>query len=102
MWNGKWPETEHTDSVDGRLSFQRFRYEPEEWPDEQGFAIVGFYSELFSRSFWLQTSDEGVITKLTAELDPDRQGFVIPEDYHSDEMPLWRLQLEPRSRSTDL
>ena len=99
MWNGKWPETEHHDWEDGRLTNQRFRYEPEEWPRKQGFAIVGFYSELLARSFWLQTSDEGVVTKLTADLDPNRQGFVIPDDYHSDELPLWRMRLQPRSQS---
>lgn len=94
MWNGKWPETEHDDSeelTDGLLTHHRFRYEPEEWPHEQGLAIVGFYSELFARSFWLQTSDEGVVTTLTADLDPRRQGFVIPDDYQSDELPLWRM-----------
>jgi hypothetical protein len=32
MWNGKWPETEHDDSEDGRLTHHRLRYEPEEWP----------------------------------------------------------------------
>ena len=99
MWNGKWPETEHDDSEDGLLTHHRFRYEPEEWPHEQGLAIVGFYSELFARSFWLQTSDEGVVTKLTADLDPRRQGFVIPDDNQSDELPLWRMRLQPRSQS---
>jgi len=101
MWNGRWPETEHDDSEDGRLTHRRFRYEPEEWPHKQGFAIVGFYSELLARSFWLRTSDEGVVTKLTADLDPRRQGFVIPDDYHSDELPLWRMRLQPRSQSGD-
>jgi Holliday junction resolvase len=99
MWNGKWPETEHDDSEDGRLTHHRFRYEPEEWPREQGFAIIGFYSELFARSFWFQTSDEGVVTKLTADLDPSRQGFVIPDDYQSEELPLWRIRLRPRAQS---
>lgn len=98
MWNGKWPETEHGEWDDGHLTQQRFRYQPEEWPLKQGFAIVGFYSELLARSFWLQTSDEGVVTKLTADLDPHGQGFVIPDDYHSDELPLWRMRLQPRSQ----
>lgn len=75
-------------------------FDPEEWSHEQGFAILGFYSELFARSFWLQTSDDGVVTKLTADLDPRGQGFVIPEDYHSDELPLWRIELQPRSRAS--
>ena len=99
MWNGKWPESEQDDSEAGRLTHHRFRFEPEEWPHKQGFAFVGFYSELFARSFWLQTSHEGVVTKLTADLDPRRQGFVIPDDYHSDELPLWRMQLQPRTQS---
>ena len=99
MWNGKWPETEHDDWDGDRLTHQRFRYEPEEWPRKQGFAMVGFYSEMLARSFWLQTSDEGVVTKLTADLDPRRQGFVIPDDYHSDGLPLWRMRLQPRSQT---
>jgi hypothetical protein len=99
MWNGKWAETELDDSEDGLLTHHRFRFEPEEWPHEQGFAILGFYSELFARSFWLQTSEEGVVTRLTADLDPRRQGFVIPDGYRSDELPLWRIELQPRSRA---
>ena len=91
MRNGKWTETQHEDWEDGRLTRQRFRYEPEEWPLTQGFAIVGSYSELLARSLWLQTSDEGVVPRLIADLDPHRRGFVIPDDYHSDGLPLWRI-----------
>ena len=60
--------------------------------------LVGFYSELLACSFWFQTSDEGVVTRLTADLDPHHRGFLIPDDYQSDELPLWRVQLQPRSR----
>lgn len=42
-----------------------------------------------------RTSDEGVVTKLTADLDPRGKGFVIPDDYHSDELSLWRMRLRP-------
>ena len=99
MWNGTWPETELDDSENGFLTHHRCRYEPEDWPRKQGFAMLGFYSELFARSFWLRTSEEGVVTRLAAELDPRHQGFVIPDDYHSNELPLWRMRQQPRSKA---
>jgi hypothetical protein len=97
MWHGPWPETQHDESEAGRLTSIRFRHEPEEWPQKQGFAVVGFYSELLARSFWLQTSEDGTINKLTADLDPGGHGFVIPDDYESTELPLWRFRLQPRA-----
>lgn len=99
MWHGKWRETEHDESEAGRLTEIRFRHEPEEWPKKQGFAIVGFYSELLARSFWLQTSKDGNIDKLTADLDPGGHGFVIPDDYESTELRLWRFQIRPNSET---
>jgi hypothetical protein len=96
LWNGRWPETEHDDFVKGRLKAIRFSFEPEEWRREQGFAILGFYSELIARSFWLRTSEEGVVTRLRAELDPASEGLVIPDDYKSKSLPLWRMRLQPR------
>jgi hypothetical protein len=97
MWHGKWPETQLDESEAGRPTHVRFRHEPEEWPQKQGFAMVGFYSELLARSFWLQTSEDGTINKLTAELDPKGRGFLIPENYESTELPLWRFRLQPKS-----
>ena len=29
---------------------------------------------------------------------PHRQGFVIPDDYDSDELPLWRMRVQPRTQ----
>ncbi len=63
-----------------------------------GHLRAGRAGLLFARSFWLQTSDEGVVTKLTADLDPPRQGFVTPDDYDSDELPLWRVRVQPRTQ----
>lgn len=95
IWNGKWRETEHDDFEAGRLQRIRFRYEPEDWPREQGFAFLGWRSELIARSFWLRTSDEGLITKLRAEIDPTGEGLVLPADVGSSELRLWRMRLHP-------
>jgi hypothetical protein len=96
FWNGRWPETEHSDFEEGRLKRVRFRYEPEEWPREQGFAIVGFRSALIARSFWLRTSEEGEVTRLRADLDPASEGLVLPEDLSSSALGLRVMRVQPR------
>lgn len=96
FWNGSWPETEHSDFEGGRLKRIRFRYEPEEWPREQGFAIVGFRSALIARSFWLRTSQDGEVTRLRAELDPASEGLVLPEDLTSSALGLRVMRVQPR------
>jgi hypothetical protein len=96
MWNGKWAE--HQDDVFERGELRRvsFRYEPEDWPHPQGFAFLGWHSELVARSFVLRTSEDGVIRSLRAELDPAAEGLVIPDPTAS-EFRLWRMRLQPRS-----
>lgn len=101
MWNGKWPETQDDRFRNGKLVQIRFRYEPEEWPTEQGFAIVGNYSELFSRSFLMRTSEGEDIRRLSAKLDPRAEGFEIPASYKSDRLPIWRFHLQPRSAGSN-
>lgn len=96
FWNGSWPETEHSDFDAGRLKRVRFRYEPEEWPREQGFAFVGFRSELIARSFWLRTSEEGEVVRLRAELDPTAEGLELPDDLRSSALGLRVMRLRPR------
>jgi hypothetical protein len=96
IWNGRWPETQHDDFENDRLKAVRFVFEPQEWQPEQGFAIAGFLSELIARSFWLRTSDEGVVTRLRARLDPRTEGLVIPVDVKISALGLRILRLRPR------
>lgn len=96
MWNGPWPDTQHDEFKGRRVKAIRFLFEPEEWRREQGFAVVGFLSELIARSFWTRTSTEGSVTRLRAELDPQREGLVIPEDVRPSELGLRLIRLRPR------
>lgn len=94
--NGTWPEREAHEEVDGRLRRLRFVHEPEEWSREQGFAFLGPYSQILARSYWLRTSEDGEITKLRTMLDPTSAGLIVPEDYKSDALRLWRFVLQPQ------
>lgn len=59
--------------------------------------MLGTYSELFSRSFLMRTSDTGEIRRFSAKLDPRGDGFEIPESYVGDRLPIWRFHIQPRS-----
>ena len=95
VMNGPWPEREHYEEDEGKARHVRFVFEPEEWSRQQGFALLGWYSELFTRAYWQRTSNDGEVSSLRARLDPQAEGFVIPPGYKSDALPLWRFRLEP-------
>jgi hypothetical protein len=97
MLNGRWHETMESEFDGNAPKRIRFRFEPEQWPAEQGFAFVGSLSELFTNSFWNRTTTAGRITSLAASIDPAAEGFTIARDYKSDELPLWRVRVVPKS-----
>jgi hypothetical protein len=100
FWNGRWPETHHDDFESGRLRRVRFRYEPERWEPKQGFAFVGFRSQLIARSYWLRTSEDGAITKLRADLDPESEGMSFPDDLAASKLGLRVMEVRPRGAAS--
>ncbi len=57
------------------------------------FEMVGSLSSLYSSLFNSLTLEEGVVTKLRVE-DPTALAPVIPIDWTSDDLPLWRFVLQ--------
>lgn len=67
---------------------------PEEPVPDQQFQILGFLSEMISRSYdYLTTSETGIDT-LSPEVDPDTLGILIPQGYKGKQLPLWRFRLK--------
>jgi hypothetical protein len=60
-------------------------------------------SSLFSTMYLSSTSDAERVTRLGIDVIGGSLGASIPDDYHSDELPLWRLHQvqEERQRLGD-
>jgi hypothetical protein len=57
----------------------------------QGFEFVGTLSSLFSSMFLSSTSDRDRVSRLGINVVGGSLRSLIPDDYHSDTFPLWRL-----------
>jgi hypothetical protein len=68
---------------------------PERANPDQEFEIVGTLSELVSRQFDDATTRDGEIVNISPEAEPTEFGVVIPRDFESDALPLWRFDLRP-------
>ncbi len=58
----------------------------------QGFEFVGTLSSLFSSWYLSSTSDEDRVTRLGIKVTGGSLGSLIPTEYHSETLPIWRLQ----------
>jgi Holliday junction resolvase len=57
LLNANWGQIVEPTVKDNRIEAITIRAEPAEWPKAQGFAMVGWLSELFSTSYWMRTAD---------------------------------------------
>ncbi len=61
----------------------------------QGFELVGALSSLFSTMYLGSTSDEDRVTRLGIQVTSGSLGSMIPGNYKSEALPLWRLHVMP-------
>lgn len=87
---------------DGDVVGFRFILSPDhDEEDEAGAQIVGWLSTLHATMFRSLTEDEGEVIALDIALRPGFLSSLIPDDYESEELPIWRLVVEPNRRQTD-
>jgi hypothetical protein len=94
---GKWPiEDSPAEVVNGELISWGVRAAPEERanPDEN-FEFVGRLSTMVSMQYNDITAPSGQVDLLTPHRDPDALGVLIPPDFKSDRLPLWRFVIKP-------
>lgn len=94
--NARWPcEEDLRDAGDGMWEMV-FTMAPEEVFEEQGFSIIGWLSELYTRMFYSGTTSlEAGTTKLSIDLEPGTLPRLVPTDLKSDRLPLWHLHISP-------
>lgn len=90
-----WEELESLPIMAGeRLIGVRFNYGPNDGPSDDGFDILGNISSMASTMYKLATEDNGEVTAVETDNHPKNFTVVIPDDYKSDELPLWRFNIK--------
>jgi hypothetical protein len=98
MLYGDWEEEETAEITGGELVGVDFVRTPPE-DHSQGFELVGTLSGLFSSMYLSSTSDADRVTRLGISVVGGSLGSLIPEDYQSDELPLWRFHQAPEQHA---
>ncbi len=94
--HGKWDEVKENSHMDNNLlDYTELSVSPKQWDKNQGFAMVGFLSEMISSQYNLLTSSEGKIHMLSPNLQPTEMGILIPENHKCGVLKLWRFSVQP-------
>lgn len=92
MLYGSWEEKATAEIHDRQLVAMEFVGEPSE-DTGQGFALVGTLSGLFSSMYLSSTSEGGAVSRLGVDVSSGSLASLIPADYESDELPVWRFRI---------
>ncbi|MEA4898473.1 MAG: hypothetical protein VB115_09530 [Christensenellaceae bacterium] len=103
---GNWEEVNEAKMRDNQLEYFELIYKPEVAIDDQdeydqNFDIIGFMSSIISRQYKMLTAPHGLIEKIAPPNSVGMLGFIVPEDYHGKQLPLWRLHIQPGKTRTD-
>ena len=96
MLNGSWAGSESAHVEGGELMSVTFEMVPEEPVDGQVHQSLGWLSSLFSSWFRSVTMPGTEVRRLGSEVDPGSLGQMIPTDYASEALPLWRFHIQPK------
>ncbi|MBM4301623.1 MAG: hypothetical protein FJ121_08850 [Deltaproteobacteria bacterium] len=78
------------------LVYLEYVAEPQEPVPNQGFQILGFLSEMISRSYNDITAESGEIQQLSPSAAPGSLGIAIPKGYKGKHFPLWIFRIKPK------
>ncbi|HSH62481.1 MAG TPA: hypothetical protein VK988_23080 [Acidimicrobiales bacterium] len=93
----QWPSREDAEVDGSTLRRVSVVCEPEEPTHGQGFEIVGKLSSMYTRWFYAATSDpDGGVSALDTSVEPGVLPALLPADFSSPRLPLWRFTLIPQ------
>ena len=97
MHYGRWQEVDPAPILEGnQLMGIEFRWEPHEQSD-QGFEMVGSFSEIFSRYYAEKTLEDREVAQLFADPRPEWFAPLVRGEQVSDALPLWIFSIFPKS-----
>lgn len=95
LFYGTWEEEQCVEhDASGQITAVEYRFAPpadRRQQESQGFDFVDSLSGMLSRRFQQETSRSGKVTGVRLGFEPGRFGELIPEDFKSDALPLWRV-----------
>ena len=97
MMYGGWEPQEQVNSEGGKISRVIWTANPVESTPGENFETVGHLSSMYSRLFELDSSGPTGPTSLDIDIDPGSLATLIPHDYESDDLPLWRFYAAPKT-----
>jgi hypothetical protein len=98
MMFGQWNYSgSQAETADGKVVAVTHTIAPSETTPGQGFEIIGTLSSLFSARYNMLTlAEDGKVNALQRFDDPTGLCPLIPHDYQSDDLPLWRFRVRPK------
>jgi len=81
--------------TDNKVESIEFIFEPEHPSDNEGFDMIGYLSSMISTAYRERTILDDKVVSIDANVDPVQFNIGIPDDYKSDELPLWRFKIQP-------
>jgi len=98
MAYGEWPGSEVPSVAGGAVQSLTWGAKPDERANpKESFEIIGTLSSMYARAFEYGTTGPAGVTGLQIDPDPGMLVSLIPHDYDSEELPLWRFELVPDS-----
>lgn len=98
MLNSDWPTEQGAARVAGdQFVHNDYVASPIEPVPNQGFQLLGFLSDMISRSYNAMTAEDGSVRSLSPDAEPGSLGIVIPAGYKSMQLPLWRFTVQPQA-----
>lgn len=99
MMNGQWNQTEHPNVQDSRVMSLTCRAKPEAVSNPgEDFEIIGSLTSMYARQFESGTTSPAGMTGLDLPTQPGVLVSLIPHDYNSDDLHLWRFTIRPSER----
>jgi hypothetical protein len=96
MMNGDWLATDHATVEDSKLVNLTWRAQPEHVADSrQQFEFIGWLSSMYARQFESNTTGPAGVTGLDIRTEPGSLTSLIPHDYQSDDLQIWRFRIHP-------
>lgn len=95
---GTWQESNEIimdSEIKEKVRYIDFSYKPPEQSNADGFEIIGDASSIIAMQYTEQTVENGKVKRISPHLAPDKFGVSFSENYHSDELPIWRFYIQP-------
>jgi len=93
--HARWPVEEQLRQIGDGIFEMVVTMAPDQMPAGQGFAFVGRLSELYTRMFFAGTSMREGTRKLTIDVEPGTLPRLVPTNFKSNRLPLWRFRILP-------